>query len=364
MKRFLFFLFIASLTLSAPVLAQSSTPESTISPDAPTLTVVTHDSFNVTDSVLQAFEVSHNIQVRLLKSGDAGTMVNQAVLSKDAPLGDVMYGVDNTFLSRALDADIYTPYESPLLKGVAEEFQLDPQHRVTPVDYGDVCLNYDVAYFARHNLKVPDSLKALADPAYKSLLVVENPATSSPGLAFLLATIKGFGTEGDYTYLNYWADLKKNDVLVSDSWTDAYEAQFSGAAGSTGTRPLVVSYASSPPAEVYFATEPPTTAPTGSVIADGTCFRQIEFVGILKGTEKDPAKLAMAQKFVDFMLSNEFQEDMPLQMFVFPVVTDAKLPDVFTRFAAIPANPVRMDSADIDAGREQWLQAWTETVLR
>ncbi len=362
MKR-MAFLLAATLTLSGAALAQS-TPEATVSPDAPTLTVVTHDSFSVSVAVLNAFEVSNNIQVRLLKSGDAGTMVNQAVLSRDAPLGDVMYGVDNTFLSRALKADIFTPYESPALAQVADEFRVDPQHRVTPVDYGDVCLNYDVSYFQSHNLKLPDSLKALTDPAYKSLLVVENPATSSPGLAFLLATIKGFGTDGDYSYLNYWADLKANDVLVVNDWDSAYYSDFSGAAGSTGTRPLVVSYASSPPAEVYFATEPPKTAPTGSLVADGMCFRQIEFVGILKGTEHDPARLAMAQKFIDFMLSAPFQEDMPLQMFVYPVVTGATLPDVFTRYSVIPAHPVTMDSADIDAGREQWLEAWTETVLR
>ena len=245
-----------------------------------------------------------------------------------------------------------------------EEFQVDPQYRVTPVDYGDVCLNYDTDYFAQHDLKVPDSLKALTDPAYKSLLVVENPATSSPGLAFLLATIKAFGVQGDYTYLNYWADLKANDVLVVDDWTAAYSGEFSGAAGSTGNRPLVVSYASSPPVEVYFMEQPPETAPTAAITADGTCFRQIEFVGILKGTEKDAVRLSAAQKFVDFMLSREFQEDMPLQMFVYPVLPEAQLPEIFTRYSTVPANPARMDSAEIDAEREQWLQAWTETVLR
>lgn len=369
MKRILILLTVTALTLSGAVWAQStpdSTPESTpvLSANATTLTVVTHDSFNVSESVLAAFETANDVRVQLLKSGDAGTMVNQAVLSKDAPLGDVMYGVDNTFLSRALNADLYTPYPSPALTTVPKEFQVDPLYRVTPVDYGDVCLNYDTAYFTAHKLAVPDSLKALTDPAYKSLLVVENPATSSPGLAFLLATIREFGVQGDYTYLNYWADLKANDVLVVDDWNTAYEAQFSGAAGSTGDRPLVVSYASSPPVEVYFMEQPPETAPTAAITADGACFRQIEFVGILKGTEKDAAKLAAAQKFVDFMLSREFQEDMPLQMFVYPVLPDATLPEIFTKYSTIPANPARMDSSEIDAGREQWLQAWTETVLR
>ena len=190
-------------------------------------------------------------------------------------------------------------------------------------------------------------------------MAVENPASSSPGLAFLLATIKQFGTDGDYTYLNFWKDLVKNDVYISDSWDDVYYTQFSASSGK-GSRPLVVSYASSPPAEVYFADPKPETAPTGSIIADGTCFRQIEFVGILKGTKNREA----AQKFVDFMISQPFQEDMPRQMFVFPVIPTAQLPEIFAKYAAVPQKPAIVDFADINANRESWLQAWTETVLR
>ena len=172
-----------------------------------TLTLVTHDSFAVSEDVLAKFEADANIKVEILRSGDAGAMVNQAILTKDNPLGDVLYGVDNTFLSRALNADIFVPYESPALKDIPDQFKLDPQNRVTPVDYGDVCLNYDASYFDAHNLALPQNLADLTEPQYKSLLTVENPATSSPGLAFLLATIEDFGTTGDYTYLDYWKDL-------------------------------------------------------------------------------------------------------------------------------------------------------------
>ncbi len=352
--RAVLLLLIVSLLALAPALAQD---------DSVTLTVITHDSFAASEDVLAAFEEDTGITVRILRSGDAGTMVNQAVLSRENPLGDVLYGVDNTFLTRALDADLFIPYESPLLENVPEEFILDPEHRVTPVDYGDVCLNYDAAYFEENDLPLPESLADLTDPIYDGLLVVENPATSSPGLAFLLVTVDQFGADEDeedgYTYLDFWADLVENDVLVADDWSDAYFGQFSGSGGD-GTRPLVVSYASSPPAEVYFAEEEPEAAPTGSITAPGTCFRQIEFVGILNGTEH----LEAAQQFVDFMLSVEFQEDMPLQMFVFPVNPEAELPEVFATYAAIPEEPVTMDIAEIDAHREEWIQAWTETVLR
>jgi thiamine transport system substrate-binding protein len=348
MRKFFVFLFFAASLVFAPALAAQDKPV--------TLTLVTHDSFAVSESVLAQFEKDNNIKIQVLKSGDAGVLVNQAVLSRSNPLGDVLYGVDNTFLSRALKADLFEAYESPLLKDVPKAFILDEKNRVTPVDYGDICLNYDVAYFDKKNLSLPKSLQDLTAPAYKGLLVVENPATSSPGLGFLLATIAQFGETDKYTYLNYWSDLVKNEVYVSDSWSDAYYTQFT-AGGGNGTHPLVVSYASSPPFTIDKTTAKPTTA---SIIADGTCFRQIEFVGILAGTKNVDA----ARKFVDFMLSVPLQEDVPSQMYVFPVNSKAKLPQDFANFAAIPEKPVVTDIDTINANREKWIQAWTETVLR
>jgi len=323
-----------------------------------TLTVMTHDSFDVSEEVVAAFQQRCQCQVQFLKSGDAGLMLNQALLSKGNPLADVLYGVDNTFLSRALAGDILEPYQSPLLDDVPGDLELDSTFRLLPVDYGDVCLNYDKAWFKEHNLAPPADLPALTRPEYKGLLVVENPATSSPGLAFLLATVGRFGVARDYTYLAYWADLRANDVLVADGWNDAYYGNFTYA--SDGDRPLVVSYASSPPVEVHFSEKPFEEAPTGVVTADGSCFRQIEFVGTLKGTKNRD----LAQQWIDFMLSIPFQEDIPLKMFMFPANSQAKLPDVFVRFAEVPAHPITVDPDVIEANREQWIEAWTRTVLR
>ncbi|MFN8530757.1 MAG: thiamine ABC transporter substrate-binding protein [Anaerolineae bacterium] len=348
-----YLLLLAVLLIGLPAAAQDSTSDTT-------LTVIAHDSFAYSESVMQQFTDATGITVEVVRLGDAGAMVNQAVLTRDNPLGDVMFGVDNTFLGRALAADLFIPYEAAGLEDIPEAFKLDAEARVTPIDYGDVCINYDVEYFAENNLTLPTSLQDLTDPAYRGLLAVENPATSSPGLAFLIATVDQFGENGDYTYLDYWRDLVANDVYVSPDWTDAYYGQFSGSAGSEGDRPLVVSYASSPPAEVFFADPVPDTAPTGSIVADGTCFRQIEFAGILNGTQH----LEAAQQFIDFLLTTDFQADMPLQMFVFPVNPAAELPQVFTDFAMIPDNPVTVDPAVIDENRENWIQQWTETVLR
>jgi len=345
MKRFFFLTILVSLVLAA------------CAPKGPAmLTVMTHDSFAISADVVTAFEQANNVKVTFLQSGDAGAALNKAILTKDAPLADVLYGVDNTFLSRALEAGIYEAYASPLLANIPAEFKLDPQNRALPVDYGDVCINYDKAYFADHSLTVPQSLEDLIKPEYKGLLVVENPATSSPGLAFLLATVADFGSGG---YLDYWKSLRENGVVVVDGWETAYYTNFSASSGH-GPQPMVVSYASSPAAEVFYAETPLTESPTASILADDTCFRQIEFVGILASTQNR----ALAEKFVDFMLGVQFQEDMPLQMLMYPTNRDAQLPEVFVKYAQIPAQPVALDFADIDANRDQWIANWTEVVLR
>jgi len=144
-----------------------------------------------------------------------------------------------------------------------------------------------------------------------------------------------------------------------DSWETAYYTDFSASSGK-GSFPMVVSYASSPPAEVIFADPRPEKAPTASLVGAGMCFRQIEFVGILKGTQNRD----LAEKWVDFMLASAFQEDLPLNMFVFPVLPSAALPTDFTQWAQIPAEPVNIAPNLIASNREAWIEAWTSTVLR
>lgn len=325
-----------------------------IPPEPELLKIMTHDSFAASEEVILAFEQKHNVRIQFLESGDTGTALNRAILAKDNPIADVFYGVDNTFLSRALEEGIFEPYDSPRLSEIPDNFELDPENRALPVDYGDVCPNYDIGYFEENNMQPPDSLEDLTAPEYKSMLVVENPATSSPGLAFLLATIGHFGEEA---YLDYWKELIGNDVLVVNDWETAYNSEFTR---SGGTRPIVISYGSSPPFEVIFAAEPLETPPTLAIVSDGSCFRQIELVGILKGTQKR----GLAEKWIDFMLSPEFQEDIPMQMFVFPVNENTELDQIFIKYLGIPENPAYVSPDAIAAKREIWIQNWTEVVLR
>jgi thiamine transport system substrate-binding protein len=344
------------LLLSLLLLAACSPQATETQPAKPqTITIMTHDSFSVSEDVVKSFEEANNAKVVFLQSGDAGAVLNKAVLTKDAPLADLLFGVDNTFLSRALKEDIFESYESAMLSEIPGAFKLDESNRALPVDYGDVCINYDKAYFADNNPAVPQSLEDLTKPEYAGLLVVENPATSSTGLAFLLATIAHYGD----SFTDYWQALKDNGVVVVDGWETAYYTNFSGSSGR-GPQPMVVSYGTSPAAEVKFAEKPLDDAPTASILGPDTCFRQIEFVGILKGTKNR----ALAEKLVDFMLSKQFQEDVPLQMFVYPVNPDAALPDEFTKYAQAPEQAAALAPDVIAEKRDAWIQAWTKVVMK
>ena len=321
--------------------------------------VLTHSSFSASPGVIEAFEKENDVKVQFISGGDAGETLSKAMLARGNPFADVLFGVDNTFLGRALAADIFEPYASPALAEIPSALKQDPSFRLLPVDFGFVTLNYDRAWFSGKSLPPPRTLEELAMPAYRSLLVVENPATSSPGLAFLLATIASFGETGPYTWESFWSMLRANDVLVVNGWNEAYYGEFS--ASGKGRRPLVVSYATSPAAEVYFAAEPkPAEPPTANISPEGGSFRQVEFVGVLKGAKDQ----GLARKFVDFMLSPAFQADIPLQMWVYPANAKTPLPEVFRAFAPVPKNPASIDPGVLDAKRDSWIQRWTQLVLR
>ncbi|MFJ3307984.1 thiamine ABC transporter substrate binding subunit [Streptomyces sp. NPDC086549] len=345
------------LTLSSLTACGSSDGKGTA--DSKTVTLVSHDSWAVSKNVLKDFEKQSGYKVKVLPDGDAGQAVNKAILTKDNPQGDVFFGVDNTLLSRALDNGLFQPYEAKGSDLVLPRYRVDQaKHRVTPIDSGDICVNYDKAYFSKHRLTPPQSFDDLVKPEYKNLLVTENASTSSPGLGFLLGSAAKYGDGG---WQDYWKKLKANGVKVVDGWEQAYNDEFSGSAGGKkahGDRPLVVSYASSPPAEVIYAKPRPSTAPTG--VSDGTCFRQTEYAGLLSNAGNTKGGKAL----IDFLVSREFQEDMPLNMFVYPVVQGAKAPAEFTKYGPAAKDPETMAPDKIAANRDQWVKSWTSLVLK
>lgn len=318
---------------------------------AATFTVVTHDSFSLDKKVLAQFEAQTGATLKLVKAGDAGEMLNRLILTKRAPIADAVYGLDNTLLPRARAAGILEPYKSPALKNVPARYQLDPEGLLNSVDYGWVAFNYDRAWFQKSGLALPKTLDELAKPAYAKLTVVESPATSSTGAAFLLATVQHFGAEGAW---NWWRAARANGMLVTRGWEDAYNTQFSK---NGGKYPIVLSYATSPAAEVAYSEKPLSESPTANLLLPGSSFLQVEGVGVLKGA-KQPA---LARKFVDFMLSKAVQRDFPTRMWVYPAVEGVPLDPVFT-FAQLPkAEPA---PASLLAQAPQLTDAWIIQVLR
>ena len=353
-------------TVPAPKATVVPAPKATVVPapkatavptPAPgSLVVLTNDSFDIGKEIIAQFEKDNNASVTIQKAGSSGQVLNRAILEKGNPSGDLLYGVDNTFLSRALREEIFIKYKSGQINNIPAQFILDDTFHVSPVDYGYVNINYDIAYLDDKGLAPPASLEVLTQPEWDGRLVVENPATSTPGLAFLIATVSYFGEDDDYDYLDFWAGLKENNVAVKEGWSEAYYTDFSKYGGD---RPLVVSYATSPAAELFFSEGAYEVPPTGNVLVDKATFLQIEGIGILKGTKNE----SLAKKFIDFVLDLPFQEDIPGRMFVYPVNSKAQTPDYF-QYAEVPTAPSDISAATIDAKRDEWIDAWTSVVIR
>jgi thiamine transport system substrate-binding protein len=343
------FALLLALAIAAVACSDGGASEGE-SPD--TLRLIAHDSFASAAAETGAFDDftdETGITVEIIAAGDAGTLVNQAILTKDNPLADVLFGVDDTFLSRALDEEIFVLYESRHIDNVDTNL-VDPSNLVTPIDFGDVCINYDKEWFETTKIQVPSTLADLRANLYAMHLTVEHPATSSPGLAFMFATIDEFGEDG---WLDYWADLRSAGVNVANDWDSAYYGDFVRYGGESS---MVVSYASSPPAEVIFASEPTDVAPTG--VIEAGCYRQVEYAAVLAGTEHPGA----AGELIDYMLSVEFQEMIPLTWFVFPANQKATLPQEFQEHTLIPEDPARFDAAFIAENRDRWINEWIEVM--
>jgi len=316
-----------------------------------TVTIATHDSWAMSKKVMAEFKEKTGITVKIQPHGDAGELTNKLVLTKGNPIADGVFGIDNTFASRAVDEGVLAKYDAPLPDS-AKRFALDGAggHELTPIDYGDVCVNIDDGWFAQHHVTPPKTFADLADPAYKDLLVTPGATTSSPGLAFLVATIGKFG-DG---WKDYWTKLVDNGVKVDAGWEDAYTVDFTQGGGK-GDRPIVVSYSSSPPFTVPKGADRPTT----SALLD-TCFRQVEYAGVLDGAHNPKG----AEEFIDFMHAHDFQAALPDNMYVYPVDSSVALPADWAKWAPTSPDPVDVSPADITAHRSEWLRDWRDITSR
>jgi thiamine transport system substrate-binding protein len=319
-----------------------------------TLTLITHESFVISEETIEAFETEFGVSVELLPTGDAVETLNRAILTKNNPEGDLLFGVDNVSFVRAIEHDLFIEYRSPGLADVDDRWVFDDSGRITPVDYGYVLFNYQKAALNDAGLTPPERLEDLTGSEWKGRVAVEDPNTSSPGQQLMLATIAYFGEDG---WLDWWREMRANDVIIASGWAEAYYVAF---AQYDGEAWLVNSYATSPAAEVIFAETELDESPTANLLIDGASYLQVEGVGILCNADN----IGLAKEFVDFMLSRRFQEDIPLNMFVYPVLNGAALPQAFNDFADVPVTVAQVDPARVTEKLENWLDAWTDVVVR
>lgn len=344
----------ATATATALVLTSCSAGEDEESPDeddSDQVVLVTHDSFDLPDEVLSQFRRESGYQVVVRKSGDAGALSAQLALTRSNPTGDAAYGIDNTFASRTLDEGVFAENPDAEVAPGADQYALpEGADRLTPVAVGHVCVNIDTTWFDEEGVRPPRTLEDLTRPAYADLFVTPAASTSSPGMAFLLSTVAAFGDE----WPDYWSDLLGNGAKVVDGWSDAYYTDFT-AGGGEGDRPVVLSYDSSPAFTVPEEGGPSTTR----ALLD-TCFRQVEYAGVLDGADNPEG----AQALVDFLGSDAVQEALPESMYVYPVSEAVELPEDWARHAEQPEDPFEVDPDEIAENREEWLREWTDVTTR
>ncbi len=317
----------------------------------PEVRLLTHDSFVLPDGAAEEFRERTGARLEVIAAGDSGTMLAGALLSAGSPEADVIFGVDDASATKATDGDLLEPLDPSVLELAPQRYRLegDGADLLAPIDTGDVCMNVDSAWFTDRSIPEPATLEQLTEKTYEDLTVVSSPVTSSPGLSFLVGTVDRYGEDG---WADYWTRLRDNGVRVRPSWDDAYYNDYTV---SGGDRPIVLSYASSPPAEVVFS-EGSRTEPASAVMLD-SCASQVEYAGVLRGTSQPE----LAAELVAFMLDDTWQSGLPLSNFVFPV-TDVALPEEFVRWAPRPEDPMSLEPAVIAEGRDRWIESWRELM--
>ncbi len=316
------------------------------------LRVMVHSSFSLPKPLLAQFESQNGVKLSIIKGGDAGEMLNKLILTRANPIADVVFGIDNTLMSKALAMQVVAADDGIKAMAAASGDAALGQS-IVAVDYGFVTLNYDKAFVAKSGLALPKTLEELTQEPYRNWLAVPNPATSSPGYAFMLATVAAMGEEKAF---DWWARMRANGLKVTKGWTEAYYTEFSR---NGGTRPLVVSYATSPAAEVFYSKTKISEPPTGSLALKGGTFKQTEGVALVKGGgQREPAV-----KFIEFLRSAAVQEALQTSMWMFPADSRTAPAEVM-RHASEPTSFDNLPSDVIAAKGNEWVNRWVQVVLK
>lgn len=310
-----------------------------------------HDSFDLPKEILVEFEQKHDAKVSLIKMGDGHEMLNRLIITRSsAPLADAVFGIDNNTIAKAKEAGILAKKQPESAKTVVK------LSHALPVDYGFITLNYDKKWFADKKIPLPKTLADLSKPAYKNLLVMPNPGTSTPGLAFLLANISGMGEEAAF---KWWADMRKNGVKITKGWSDAYNTEFTLNGGS---RPIMVGYASSPAAEVFYSEGKLTQPNMGNLFLKGGSYLQVEGAAVLNNA-KEPE---LAAKLVQYLQGPSVQQNVFSYMWVYPAVkgTTAHPMTVHAQVPTKAQQTAQLSSQRVNARQKDWVNRWVRTVIK
>lgn len=305
---------ILIITLSAALLLCTgcSKPSKVSSERLKEVVVYTYDSFisewGPGPALIEAFEKQSGYTLTFISVGDGAQVLSRAVLEKDNPQADVLVGLDNQLADEARKRGIlsaYKPQNADAL--IPENLRFTNDWLLTPYDWSNFALIYDT----KSSVSEPASLEDLTKSEYKNKIILMDPRTSTPGLGFVSWTVSVYGDD----YLDYWKRLKPNILTMAPGWDTGYGLFTSGEA------PLVISYTTSPAYHVEYENE---TRYKALIFSEGHA-HQIEGAGVVRNAVNQKG----AKAFIDFLISKEAQDLIPLLQWMYPVNQEVALPPSF-----------------------------------
>jgi thiamine transport system substrate-binding protein len=302
------------------------------------LTVYTYESMGwIEDSVIPEFENMYGVDVKVIKLGDGGNVLSRIKLENKNPKADVVIGLDQSLTVDAVKNDLLIPYKPINASNIENQnIIFNQDFSVTPYDYGAIAIIYDPERLNTTPKTFEDLTKM------DKSLIIQDPRSSSTGQAFLLWTIAAYGDD----WKDFWKDLKSAILTVTTGWTDSF-SKF-----EAGEAPMMVSYAT----DGAYSYEYYKSTKYKALIPEEGGYVQIEGAGIVKGTKNEE----LAKRFIEFLLMDEFQREVPLNQWMFPV-TNVELPESY-EYSLKPEKILTIESEEIADNLDKWLNEWEEIM--
>ena len=335
------------------------------------LVIITYDVLALTDDMIQQFENESGLSVTLVKLDDAGSILDYLIQNEGTENIDLAIGLDNTYLQTAINRGVLTEHQANILSASSSqntpisEAALLPYSGslAVPFDMGYVCLNYDTSIVDGENMTVPTNLWNLTEEEWRGKVAIPSPISSSPGRAFMLATLDYFSYSEDSSdsFKQWWSAMEENDVIVTSGWTEAYETHYTGGYGEwtegyIGDAHITVSYCHSPGVESWYNENWTKSA---SLDLPQSSFFQVEYATAVTG-----GNVEAASEFIDYLLSEQVNSQMPEQNLMYSVLEGEDLPTAngYRYHSTVPSEPAEISMQEIAENMESWLQQWNSAM--